>query len=62
MLLLRQEFKTLEGVIKRVRFENAHAKGNFRYRYVKADNGMYQIIRYTKTEGNDGSWNNGKND
>lgn len=41
-MLRKQVFKTYEGVMKRVRFENAHSK-QFRFRAVKMDDGTYRI-------------------
>jgi hypothetical protein len=38
-MILRQEFKTSEGVNKRCRFENAHSNGLFRYQPVRYFNG-----------------------
>ena len=40
-MLLKQQFKTLEGAQKRCRFENAHCDGKYTFKTVRCVNGEY---------------------
>jgi hypothetical protein len=42
-MLLVQQFKTLEGVLKRARFENAHCANRYVYSPVRCVNGVPDV-------------------